>query len=193
MELKDSKTLKNLMKAYAGEMQAFGRYTQYSDVAYDEGYVQIGEIFAETAGNEYQHARLFFEHMNEAVKGEEVEITNSFPVLLGTTAENLKAAAAGENAEHSSMYPEFEKVAREEGFTEIAGAFREVGEVEEAHEARYLKLLENVENGKVFEKDEEVYWICLNCGYVHKGKKAPKECPACHYPQSYYKLFVEEY
>ena len=191
--LKGSKTEVNLMKSVAGECQASTRYNYYAKEAKKEGFVQISNIFAETADNEIQHAKRFFKFLNEDLKGEKVEITADFPVGLGDTAFNLKAAAEGENEEHTDLYPEFAKIAEEEGFSKIAFVWREIAEVEERHEARFLKLLKNVENEKVFEKDEEVEWKCNNCGYVHKGKSAPKECPACAHPQDHFEVFIETY
>ncbi|MBM7623799.1 rubrerythrin [Sporohalobacter salinus] len=189
-ELKGTETEKNLLKAFAGESQARNRYTYFASQAKKEGYNQISNIFKETARNEKEHAKRFFKFL----KGGEVEITASFPAgVIGNTAENLKAAAAGENYEHTSMYPGFAEVAEEEGFTEIARVFREIAEVEEEHEERYLTLLDNVEKDKVFKRKEEVRWKCGNCGYVHEGEEAPEACPACAHPQSYFELKEENY
>lgn len=193
MSLKGTKTAENLLKSFAGEMQANGRYNQYAAIAKAEGYVQIEKIFSETACQEYQHAKLFYRYLNADLKGEELEITASFPVQIGTTAENLRAAAAGENEEHTDLYPSFRDIAEEEGFHDIAVTFQEVSEVEETHETRYLKLLKNIEEGKVFKRDEEVKWYCQNCGYIHEGFEAPEECPACKHPQAHFKLFCEDY
>lgn len=192
MGLKGSRTEKNLLKAFAGESQARNRYTYFASVARDEGYRQIEAIFLETADNEKEHAKVFFKYLNEI--NAPVEITATYPAgKIGTTKENLLSAANGEKEEWGSIYPEFEKVAREEGFEEIAKSFREIAEVEEQHEKRYRKLLENVEKGKVFKKDKEVFWKCRNCGYVHKGKEAPKVCPACKHKQEYYEILAENY
>lgn len=193
MDLRGTKTAENLMKAYSGEMQANGRYTQYASIAKDEGYVQIQNIFLETARNELEHAKLWFKYLNKGLKGQEVEITDSYPVMRGTTAENLKAAAEGEEYENTDMYPSFEKIAREEGFEEIATHFKEVGEVEEAHEKRYRKLFSNIEEGIVFKRDKVELWKCNNCGYIHEGTEAPEKCPACDHARAHFQLFREEY
>jgi rubrerythrin len=188
--VKGTQTEKNLLKAFAGESQARNRYTYFSSVARNEGFEQISAIFTETTDNEKEHAKVFFKYL----EGGEAEIEASFPAgKIGTTEENLLAAAEGEKMEWSVLYPDFEAVAREEGFEEIANSFKEIAEVEEKHETRYKKLLENVKKNEVFSRDVIVKWKCRNCGYVHEGKEAPKECPACKYPQSYYELFVENY
>lgn len=189
-ELKGSQTEKNLLKAFAGESQARNRYTYFESVARKEGFEQIAAIFEETANNEKEHAKVFFKHL----EGGDVVIEAGYPAgKIGTTAENLLAAAEGEKMEWGTLYPEFEKVAREEGFNEIADSFKEIAEVEEKHEKRYRKLLENVKNKTVFKKDKVVKWKCRNCGYVHEGIEAPKECPACKHPQSFYELLCENY
>jgi rubrerythrin len=189
-ELKGSKTEKNLLTAFAGESQARNRYTFFAEAARKEGYEQIAAIFEETAWNERAHAQREFEFL----KGGEVEIQAAYPAgVVGNTKTNLKEAAAGEHYECTQMYPDFEKVAREEGFTEIAVVFKEIGEVEERHEKRYLALLKNVSEGKVFKKDRPVKWKCRNCGYIHEGPSAPDKCPACGYPQSFYELLCENY
>lgn len=191
--LKGSKTEKNLLKSFAGESQARMRYNYFASAAKKEGYEQISAIFTETADNEKEHAKVFFKYLEES-KGEPVEITAEYPAgKIGTTKENLLSAANGEEEEHSKLYPEFEKVAREEGFEEIAVSFHEIAEVEEQHEKRYRKLLKNIEKGEVFKKSESVKWKCRNCGYVHEGDEAPKLCPACKHPQSYYELLCENY
>lgn len=188
--VKGTRTEKNLMAAFAGESQARNRYTYFASAARKEGYEQIAAIFLETADNEKEHAKREFEFL----KGSEVEITASFPAgVIGTTAENLEAAAAGENEEWTTMYPEFANIAKEEGFDEIASVFTEIGEVEEEHEKRYLALLKNVKEGTVFKRDTVVKWRCRNCGYVHEGKEAPETCPACAHPQAYYELLGENY
>ncbi|GAB6138532.1 rubrerythrin [Halanaerobaculum tunisiense] len=190
MKLQGTKTEENLLKAFAGESQARNRYDYFASQARKDGYEQIAEIFEETARNEKEHAKRFFKFL----EGGTVNIEAGYPAgVIGTTEENLKAAAAGENEEHTELYPEFAQVAEEEGFTEIARVFREVAEVEEEHEARYLALLENLTEGEVFAKDEEVRWKCGNCGYVHEGEEAPKECPACAHPQSYFRLKEKNY
>ena len=190
MDLKGSKTEKNLLTAFAGESQARNRYTYAAKVAREEGYEQIAAIFEETAWNERAHAKEEF----KLLKGGEVEIQAAYPAgVIGDTEANLKAAAEGEHYEWTEMYPGFEQVACEEGFPEIASVFREIGEVEEQHEKRYLALLKNVQEGTVFVKDKVVRWMCRNCGYVHKGTEAPKKCPACAHPQSYYELLGENY
>lgn len=193
MELKGSKTEKNLLKSFAGESQARMRYTYFSSVAKKEGYEQISAIFLETAENEKEHAKVFFKYL-EVSGGKPVEIIASYPAgKIGTTEENLLSAANGENEEWSRLYPEFEKIARKEGFEDIAISFYEIAKVEKEHEKRYRKLLENFREKKIFKKDKEVIWKCRNCGYVHKGKSAPEECPACKHPQAYYEILCENY
>ena len=188
--IKGSETEKNLLKAFAGESQARNRYTFFASTARNEGFEQISAIFTETADNEKEHAKIFFKYL----EGGDVTITATYPAgKIGTTSENLLAAANGEKEEWGELYPEFEKIARKEGFLEIATSFKEIGEVEEQHEKRYRKLLENVKSGKVFKKDKIVRWKCRNCGYVHEGKEAPKLCPACKHPQSYYEVLEENY
>jgi rubrerythrin len=190
MEPKGSKTEKNLLTAFAGESQARNRYTYFASEAKKEGFIQISMIFEETANQEKEHAKRLFKFL----EGGEVEITAYFPAgVIGTTAENLKAAAAGENYEWTDMYPSFAKTAREEGFTEIADAFEAIAVAEKQHEKRYLGLLANVDNGTVFKNDEPVVWRCLNCGYLHEGSEAPEECPACAHPQSYFELLCENW
>jgi len=190
MGLKGSKTEKNLLTAFAGESQARNRYTYFASKARKEGYEQIAAIFLETADNEKEHAEREFKFL----QGGEVEVSSSFPAgVIGDTKANLKAAAAGEHYEWTQMYPEFAKIAKEEGFVEIADVFRSIAEAEKAHEARYSAFLKNIEEGKVFKKDKVIKWKCRNCGYIHEGNEAPKECPACAHPQSYYELFCEPY
>jgi len=189
-DLKGSETEKNLLKAFAGESQARNRYTYFASVAKKDGYEQISAIFLETAENEKEHAKIFFKHL----QGGMVEITASYPGgKIGTTEENLLAAANGEKEEWSALYPEFEKIAKEEGFPEVAISFKEIAEVEEQHEKRYRKLLDNVKSKKVFKKEKVVKWKCRNCGYVHEGKDAPDMCPACKHPQAYYEVMEENY
>lgn len=188
--MKGSETEKNLLKAFAGESQARNRYTFFMNVAKKEGYEQIAGIFQETADNEKEHAEIFFKHL----EGGEVEITAAYPAgKIGTTAENLLAAAEGEKMEWGTLYPGFGKKAREEGFDKVAESFKEIGDIEEKHEERYRRLLENVKAGTVFKRGKVVEWKCRNCGYVHDGKEAPKVCPACKHPQSYYELLAENY
>jgi rubrerythrin len=189
-KLKGSKTEKNLLAAFAGESQARNRYTYFASVARTEGFEQISGIFQETADNEKEHAKVFFKHL----EGGNATIEAMYPAgKIGTTAENLLAAAEGEKLEWGTLYPNFEKVAREEGFDKVADSFKEIAEVEVQHEKRYRKLLENVENKTVFKKDKVVKWKCRNCGYVHEGNEAPKVCPACKHPQSFYELLCENY
>ena len=181
--IKGTQTEKNLLTSFAGESQARMRYTYFASVAKKEGYEQISGVFMETAEQEKEHAKKFFKYL----EGGMVEITASYPAgIIGTTAENLKAAAEGENEEWADLYPEFAKIADEEGFPQIANTFRQIAKVEAEHEARYRTLLARVEAGKVFERDEEIEWQCRNCGYVLKGKKAPMKCPACEHPQAYF-------
>ena len=191
--LKGTQTALNLMKSFAGESQARNRYAFYSSQAKKEGYIQISNIFTETAENEKEHAKRFFKFLNEDLCGETIEITADFPVAFGDTKVNLKAAAEGENEEHTKLYPEFAVIAEEEGFKNIAHVFREIAEVEERHERRFLKLVENIEKNQVFEKEEVVEWKCNNCGYIHTGKKAPNKCPACDHTQVHFEVFQETY
>jgi rubrerythrin len=193
--LKGTRTLENLMKAFAGESQARNRYTYFAAVAGQENLKQIQALFLETADNEAEHAKRFFDLMKEGLNGElpAVEITATFPVGYGNTLDNLKAAAAGENEEWTGVYPAFAEVAASEGFPEIATAFELIARAEEAHEKRYSKLVANLEAGVVFKKDGKVFWKCRNCGYIHEGTAAPKVCPACLYPQGYFEIFVENY
>lgn len=194
--LKGSKTAENLMKAFAGESQARNRYTYYASIAKKEGYKQMEAIFIETAENEKEHAKVFYKLLLEGLKGElpaVVDINASYPVAQGTTLDNLKAAAAGENEEWTVLYSGFADTAETEGFSEVADSFRNIAKVEEKHEARYLKLAKNIEEGKVFNKDETVRWKCGNCGYIHEGEHAPECCPACNHPQGHFEVFAETY
>ncbi|RLB41613.1 MAG: rubrerythrin family protein [Deltaproteobacteria bacterium] len=189
-ELKGSQTEKNLLTAFAGESQARNRYTYFASQAKKEGYEQIAFIFEETANQEKEHAKRLFKFL----EGGEVEVSASFPAgVIGSTLENLKAAAAGENYEHTEMYPNFAKVAREEGFEAIAAVFEAIAVAEKQHEKRYKDLASNIEAGRVFKRDEEVVWRCRNCGYLHVGTKAPETCPACAHPQAYFELLGENY
>jgi len=188
--LKGSRTEKNLLAAFAGESQARTRYTFFASVAKKEGYEQISAIFQETADNEKEHAELFFKHL----KGGEAKITATYPAgIIGSTAENLKAAAEGEKMEWGTLYPNFAKVAEGEGFKDVAKTFRRVAEVEKSHEQRYRKLLSNVKAGKVFKKGSVTKWKCRNCGYIYEGKEPPKICPVCGHPISYYEVWCENY
>ena len=187
--LKGTKTANNLIHAFAGESQARNRYTYYASVAKKEGYVQIANIFEETANQEKEHAKRLMKLLNADLKGELVYTEGNFPVMLGNTAENLKAAAAGENEEWSDMYPTFAKVAKEEGFDEIADILLAIAKAEKLHEDRYLKLLENLENGTVFKKEEVVLWKCNNCGYAVEALEAPVRCPACDHPQAHFEAY----
>lgn len=190
MGLKGSQTERNLLTAFAGESQARNRYTFFASQAVKEGYQQIAAIFTETADNEKEHAKRFFKFL----EGGDVEISGIFPAgVIGKTADNLMAAAAGEREEWGVIYPAFAETARKEGFDEIAKVFEEIAEVEEHHERRYLKLLKNIQDGTVFKKDKPVAWKCRNCGYIHEGAEAPMVCPACAHPQAYYELHVENY
>lgn len=186
-----SKTEKNLLKSFAGESQARNRYTYFAKAALKEGFQQISSLFLETADQELQHAKVFFSYLES---GEALEITAMYPAgKVGTTAENLKAAANGEHEEWSEIYPEFAKIAEEEGFKDISVSFKMIAKVEAEHEKRYAKLLENLTKEKVFEKDEDVEWMCRKCGYVHKGKKALKNCPACKHPIDYFEIKANNY
>jgi rubrerythrin len=190
MKLTGSKTEKNLLKSFAGESQARTRYTFFASVAKKEGYEQISAIFTETANNEKEHAELFFKYL----KGGDVEITAAYPAgIIGTTAKNLKAAAEGEKMEWGTLYPDFAGVADIEGFTKVANTFRMIAKVEKEHEKRYLKLLENIEEDKVFKKGEVIKWKCRNCGYIGEGDEAPEKCPVCDHARSYFEVWCENY
>lgn len=188
--VKGTRTEKNLLKAFAGESQARNRYIFFASIARKEGYEQIANIFTETAGNEKEHAEVFFKYL----EGGDAEITATYPagVIAGTKA-NLEAAADGEKMEWSDIYKDFEKTAREEGFVDIATSFKEIAEVEQFHEKRYRKLAKNIADGQVFKKKTTVRWHCTNCGYIHEGPEAPKVCPACKHAQAYYELLAENY
>ncbi len=189
-KLKGSKTEKNLLTAFAGESQARNRYNYFASKAKKEGYEQISGIFAETADNEKEHAKRFFKFL----EGGEVEVSASFPAgVIGSTVDNLKAAAAGENYEHTKMYPEFAKIADQEGFKEIAKVFRHVAVAEKQHEKRYLRLAENIETNKVFKRETVTKWRCRNCGYIHEGKEPPDKCPACAHPKAHFELLGENW
>jgi len=188
--LKGTRTEKNILTAFAGESQARNRYTFFASQARKEGYEQIAAIFLETANNEKEHAERLFKFL----EGGEVEIKASFPAgVIGNTKENLKAAAAGENYEHTKMYPEFARIAQEEGLHEIVVVFRAIAVAEKGHEGRYLSLLENIEKDRVFKREKVVRWRCRNCGYIHEGKEAPEKCPSCAHPRDYFELLCENY
>lgn len=192
-ELKGTKTAENLMKAFAGESQARNRYTYYASVAKKEGFVQISNIFSETAENEKEHAKRFYKFFLPEMNGEVVDIHAAFPVAMGDTKNNLIAAANGEREEWGELYPDFAATAEQEGFAEIAEVFRKIADVEKRHDARYRKLYENINQGRVFCKANAVMWKCNNCGYIHEGDAAPAECPACAHPQGYFEVFLETY
>ena len=188
--IKGTQTEKNLLAAFAGESQARNRYTYFASVARKEGYEQIAAIFQETADNEKEHAEVFFKYL----EGGDVEITAEYPAgVVGGTLANLRAAAAGEKLEWTTLYPNFEAVAREEGFPQIAASFHEIAEVEEYHERRYKILAGRVATDQVFKRTEPIKWKCRNCGYVHEGTEAPTVCPACQHPQAYYEPWAENY
>lgn len=192
------KTLENLIKAFIGESQARNRYSFYSKVAKKEGYDQIAGIFLETAWQEKSHAKRIFEHIQEIKEkmGEgdkEISVEVLAPTVYGSTIGNLKSAIEGENHEHESMYPEFARVAEEEGLSSIAERLKAIAQSEKHHEQRYRKLLKELENGTVFKKEEEVVWTCRECGYMHTGKEAPEKCPSCDHPQAYYQVQSENY
>ena len=189
-ELKGSKTEKNILTAFAGESQARNRYTYFSSAARKEGYVQIAQIFEETANQEKEHAKRLFKFL----EGGEVEITASFPAgVIGTTSENLADAAAGEHYEQTEMYPEFARVARDEGFSEIASVFESIAVAERQHEKRYRALKANVDGGAVYAKPQKVVWRCINCGYLHESTEAPRVCPACAHPQAHFEVLAENW
>jgi len=188
--LKGTKTEQNLLKSFAGESQDRMRYDYFAKQAKKEGLEQIAAIFTETADNEAQHAKRFFKFL----EGGAVELTASYPAgKIGHTLENLKASAEGENEEWTDLYPEFADIAEAEGFKEIATAWRMIARVEKAHEERFTKLYNNLNEGRVFEREGKVYWKCRNCGYIHEGEKAPKTCPACLHPQSYFEIKESNY
>jgi rubrerythrin len=190
MVLKGSKTEKNLLTAFAGESQARNRYTYFASQAKKDGYVQMSHIFEETANQEKEHAKRLFKFL----EGGEVEVQASFPSgVIGSTLENLKAAADGEHYEHTEMYPGFARVAREEGFPVIADVFERIAVAEKQHEKRYRDLAANIEADRVFKRDQEVVWRCRNCGYLHTGNQAPETCPACAHPQAHFELLGENY
>ena len=188
--IKGTKTEKNLLAAFAGESQARNRYTYFTSAARKEGFEQIANIFAETAENEKEHAKIFFSYL----EGGDVEIVAAYPAgMIKDTKTNLEGAAKGENLEWTTLYANFGKIAAEEGFPEIARSFEQISKVEKFHESRYRKLIANIANGEVFKKKAVIKWHCANCGYVFEGTEPPKECPACKHPQSYYEVLAENY
>jgi len=188
--IKGTKTEKNLLAAFADESQARNRYTYFASAARKEGFEQIANIFVETAENEKEHAKVFFKHL----EGGDVEITATYPAgMIKNTKSNLEAAAAGENMEWTIIYSDFAKVAKDEGFPEVARSFEQIAKVEKFHESRYRRLINNVANGEVFKKKTSVKWHCINCGYVFEGTEAPKECPACKHPQAFYEPLAENF
>jgi rubrerythrin len=188
--IKGTKTEKNLLAAFAGESQARNRYTYFASQARKENFMQIATIFEETAGNEKEHAKIFFQYL----EGGDAEITATYPAgMIKDTKTNLEAAAAGENLEWTTIYADFAKVAKDEGFPEIAHSFEQIAKVEKFHESRYRKLVNNIAAGEVFKKKSTVRWHCTNCGYIHEGPEAPRECPACKHPQAYYEVLSENY
>ncbi|MCD6215511.1 MAG: rubrerythrin family protein [Candidatus Aenigmarchaeota archaeon] len=191
-------TVKNLAKAFIGESQARNRYTFYAKIAKKEGFEQIAEIFLVTAENEREHAKWLFRLINELKKKndenfDKIRVEADVPTILGNTRENLKSAIAGENYEHTKMYPEFANIAEKEGFPEIAKRLRAIAVAEKHHEERYKKLLKELENNTLFKKDKKVYWVCRKCGYIHEGTEPPEECPSCGHPKSYFEQACEEY
>ena len=188
--IKGTKTEKNLLAAFAGESQARNRYTYFASAARKEGYEQIANIFSETAENEKEHAKVFFKYL----EGGDVEITVSYPAgMIKDTKTNLEEAAAGENLEWTTLYSDFAKTAKDEGFPEVVRSFEQIAKVEKFHEARYRKLINNIVNSEVFKKKAAIKWHCINCGYVIEGVEAPKECPACKHPQAFYEVLSENY
>ncbi len=188
--IKGTETEKNLLKSFAGESQARTRYTYFASIAKKEGYVQIADIFEETANQEKEHAKRFFKFL----EGGDLEITAMYPAgKMGTTTENLLAAATGENEEHTILYPAFAGIATREGFPEIAAAWNAISVAERQHEKRYRDLLANIENGKAFKREETVTWRCRNCGYLHTGDEAPDQCPACIHPKAHFEILGENW
>jgi rubrerythrin len=188
--IKGSKTEQNLLKAFAGESQARNRYTYYAGVARKEGYEQISSVFLETAENEKEHAKVFFKHL----EGGDLEITAAYPAgIISKTVDNLDHAAAGENLEWTTLYADFERIALDEGFPDVAASFREISKVEKFHESRYRKFIANIKEGTVFKKQGKIKWHCRNCGYVVEGSEAPNECPACKHPQAHYEQLAENF
>jgi rubrerythrin len=188
--IKGTETEKNLLAAFAGESQARNRYTLFAEKAEEEGYIQIARLFLETADNEKVHAQRYFSFL----EGGDLEITAAYPAgVVGSTLDNLKSGAAGENMEHTSIYPQMGEVAQKEGFPEIAALYRNIAAVEDFHERRYNKLISNMEKGIVFKRDGKVFWKCINCGRVIEASEPPKKCPTCLYPQSWFQIYDEAY
>jgi len=188
--VKGTRTEKNLLASFAGESQARNRYTYFASAARKEGYEQIANIFAETAENEKEHAKVFFKYL----EGGDTEITASYPAgMIKDTKSNLEEAAAGENMEWTVLYSDFAKIAKDEGFPDIATSFEQIAKVEKFHESRYRKLINNIANKEVFKKNKSIKWHCINCGYIFEGTEAPKQCPACKHPQSFYEVLAENY
>lgn len=188
--VKGTKTEKNLLAAFAGESQARNRYTYFASAARKEGYEQIANIFIETAENEKEHAKVFFKYL----EGGDVEITAAYPAgMIKDTKSNLEAAASGENLEWTTLYADFAQIAKSEGFPETSRSFEQIAKVEKFHESRYRKLISNIANKEVFKKRSSVKWHCINCGYIFEGAEAPKDCPACKHPQSYYEVLAENF
>jgi len=193
MDFKKSKTMQNLMNSFAGESQARNRYTFFASVAKKAGYEQIAAIFQDTADNEKEHAKIFYKHLVRYLGEAMLNVSATYPVILGDTSANLKSSIAGENEEWTKLYPEGAKAADEEGFPEIAESFRQIAFAEKEHEKRYAALRANIESGKVFKKDKAVKWRCRNCGRVVEGAAAPDKCPTCDHPQAYFELIAENY
>ena len=188
--IKGTKTEQNLLKSFAGESQARNRYTYFASAARKEGYEQIANIFTETAENEKEHAKVFFKYL----EGGEIEITANYPAgAIKDTRSNLEAAADGENVEWTTLYQDFAKTAKDEGFADVCRSFEQIAKVERFHESRYRKLINNIESGEVFKKKATAKWHCINCGYVVESAEAPKECPACKHPQAFYEVLAENY
>lgn len=193
MDFKSSRTRTNLMNAFAGESQARNRYTFFASEAKKAGYEQISAVFTDTAENEKEHAKLFYKLLVELAPGDVVQVTGSFPAVLGNTAENLASAIAGEHEEWSQDYIESARIAQEEGFTKVATTFRQIAEAEKSHELRFAALKANIERNQVFRKGQKVRWRCRNCGRVTEGEEAPKVCPTCQHPQAYFEVMAENY
>ena len=188
--IKGTKTEQNLLKAFAGESQARNRYTYFASAARKEGFEQIGNMFIETAENEKEHAKVFFKYL----EGGDIQITATYPAgIIKDTKANLEEAAAGENLEWTTLYADFAKIAKDEGFDEVARSFEQISKVEKFHESRYIKLINNIANNEVFKKKTSVQWHCINCGYVYEGTEAPKQCPACKHPTAYYEVLAQNY
>jgi len=192
MELKQSQTSQNLLKAFAGESQARNRYTYAAGIARAEGFEYIASVFEETARNEQEHARLFYAHL-APMAPEVIQITASYPVVAGDTAAQLQAAVSGENEEWTLLYPEFARLAKEEGFPDVARTFEWVAKVEKEHEVRYARLLDRVQNGTVYKREEKIFWRCMECGHIHEGLAAPGACPVCKKPQSWFEPVGEKF